>query len=99
MIPGLLSLFLFMLHSTITECAVGTTLGKRMMGLRVVKVNGEDPEVLTIIYRNLFKPLELISVFLLMMPIFSRTRQRMGDYASRTMVVMKSPYEDSEDDH
>ena len=64
----------------------GQTLGKRWMGIRVVKADGFSLDGVSILVRNLFR---VIDNFPLMwvIPMVSRRSQRAGDMVGGTLVV------------
>ena len=84
---------LFLAYGTILEAMFGTTLGKKVMKLRVVGTGAARPGFMQCLLRNLVKIIELLSLqfpllFLLpLVPIFTRYRQRFGDLVARTAVV------------
>jgi hypothetical protein len=90
-----------LLYFTISELATGgSTLGKRVFGLRAARWDtGERPGVMEVIFRNLFKaasllPLGPVPVILLanVIPVFVRSTRRAGhDYLTRTMVTRDAP--------
>ena len=64
----------------------GQTLGKRWIGLRVVKANGFALDVPSIFVRNLFRPVDHLAP-LWIVPVLSARSQRFGDMAAGTVVV------------
>ena len=94
LVPGLIAIALFTLHTGITELISGRSMGKTAMGLRVRSVNGQPPAPWQIILRTLFKPLELIAWPLLFLPLVRPSVQRLGDLAARTIVIVPKPEED-----
>ena len=72
------------------EVTTGATIGKRIMGLRVVKVNGEAYGWGSCIGRNLFRLIDGLPVFYLVGVIsvaLTGRKQRLGDLAVGTLVV------------
>lgn len=68
----------------------GQTLGKRVLGLRVLDVQGLSIHFSQIVLRNLFRFLDSIPVFYLVGGIAllcNRHNQRLGDLAANTVVV------------
>jgi len=96
MIPGFLVIVLFAIHTAVTEAFTGTSLGKRLLGLRVVTVKGQPPNIWQILVRNLLKIVELIGWFLLLFMFLNPAHQRMGDLAARTVVVRDADADDSQ---
>ncbi|MBL8850567.1 MAG: RDD family protein, partial [Planctomycetaceae bacterium] len=64
----------------------GQTLGKRWIGLRVVKANGFALDVTSVFVRNLFRPVDHLAP-LWIVPVLSARSQRFGDMAAGTVVV------------
>ena len=84
------SLSLYVVYCILMEKRFGRTLGKKLMGLRVV---GDEARPLTwreAAMRNMLKIVELSMPFffiLLILPLFNRNRQRLGDMIARTAVI------------
>ena len=76
----------FLLYATILESSDGRTLGKRIIGLRVLSVEQRTPNVLESFVRNVLKPVELLTVGVAMI-LGTRRYQRLGDMVARTVVV------------
>jgi len=98
MLPGSLVVVLFAVHTAVTEALTGTSLGKKLLGLRVVTVKGQPPNIWQILIRNLLKIVELIGWFLLLFMLLNPAHQRMGDLAARTVVVRDADADDSHDE-
>ncbi|MEI6233605.1 MAG: RDD family protein [Planctomycetota bacterium] len=82
----------FMVYFTLTEWLLGATLGKFVMGLRVVSDNGMRPTFWAAAVRNTVGLLERQPMMIIVsfpMVVFSPRRQRLGDLLSRTIVVQK----------
>jgi uncharacterized RDD family membrane protein YckC len=81
-------LALYLLHTTASEVLTGRTMGKALVGLRVVSLDGSVPDRGQLLTRNL---LRIIDAGLLFIPVllvpFSPLRQRVGDAAAGTLVV------------
>lgn len=86
-LPRIVAIALFMLHTGLTELFTGSSLGKKLTGLRVVNLEGSDPTILQVLVRAIMKLFELLSWPLAMMPMISPLRQRLGDMVARTVVV------------
>ena len=76
----------------VTEAATGATLGKRMVGIRVV---GEDGEAVTFgaaVVRNLVRVVAALFFYFVgfISAILSQRGQRLGDRAARTIVVRRN---------
>lgn len=65
----------------------GRTIGKMMMGLRVVSADGSKPSFATTFTRSLFYLLEGYTGFGLVVMLFSKDNQRLGDIAADTYVI------------
>lgn len=91
LLPGLLTIALFTLHTTLSEVFTAQTLGKKMMGLTVCTMSGQQPDLWQVLLRNLLKILDLVAWYVLpMLVIVSAYRQRLGDVVARTVVVQRS---------
>jgi uncharacterized RDD family membrane protein YckC len=64
----------------------GQTLGKRWIGLRVVKANGFALDAASIFIRNLFRPVDHLAP-LWIVPVLSARGQRFGDMAAGDMAA------------
>ena len=71
------------------ERRFGGTAGKLLLRLRVVGLDGLPLGVREAILRNLIKLFELIPLLwpMLLIPLFNRSRLRLGDIVARTIVV------------
>lgn len=68
----------------------GQTVGKKLMGLRVIQDTGVRVGVYQSLLRNLVRPLDKLPFFYLVggaAALFSRTQQRLGDLLAGTIVV------------
>jgi len=68
----------------------GQTLGKRVLGLRVMDAQGLRLDFSQIVIRNLLRAIDLLPVFYMvggLVSVFSRTAQRLGDLAANTIVI------------
>ena len=78
-------------YYVVCEAATGATLGKRMVGIRVV---GEDGERLTFgaaLVRNLIRIVDSLFFYFVgfMFALTSKRGQRLGDRAAHTIVVRR----------
>ncbi|QDU70677.1 RDD family protein [Mucisphaera calidilacus] len=87
--PGLLTIALFVGSTGLGEALSGRTVGKRLMGLEVRSIDGRMPTATQVVARGLLKAFDVIATLLLLLMIFSRYRQRLGDMVSRTVVVVR----------
>lgn len=86
-----LPLLLYFLYHPVLEVLMrGRTPGKRWAGLRIVSQNGGVPTTGALLTRNVFRLLDCLpgtySVGLVTM-LATRKQQRLGDLASRTVVI------------
>lgn len=72
----------------------GQTLGKRVLGLRVMDARGLKLHVSQIVIRNVLRAVDILPVFYLvggMACAVNRYSQRLGDVAANTVVVRRQP--------
>jgi uncharacterized RDD family membrane protein YckC len=74
-------------HSTLAEMATGRTLGKMLLGGRVVNLDGSRPRPLAILVRNGFKFVVLLIPVLAVVALMNPNAQGFGDKLARTLVV------------
>jgi len=76
-------------YFTWLESREGRSLGKRALGLRVVRVDGNPMTVRAAFLRNLVKlsPLLLILDTIVMLVAFKKDRQRVSDKVAETIVI------------
>ncbi|MEM9420307.1 MAG: RDD family protein [Planctomycetota bacterium] len=91
MLPGLTAIGVVVGHTLVLEAATGRSLGKWVTGLRVTTLFGETPKLWQYAVRNLLKAFDLIAFLLLIFPVISPYRQRLGDMVAGTVVVTKAP--------
>jgi uncharacterized RDD family membrane protein YckC len=84
------------LHSTLSELAWGRTVGKAMVGGRVIALSGGPPRPKQVLVRNLFKALALAVPPLALLVLLNPNRQRLGDLVAGTVVVADEPDADAE---
>jgi len=89
--PKLVVYLLTVLHSAIAEALTGRTLGKWLMSSRVVSTDGTRAGLSQVAVRNAMKFVVLIVPPLALIVFFSPFRQRVGDRAARTLVVVDLP--------
>ncbi len=87
-----LTLLVLALYGFFCEASFGATLGKRVLGLKVVNVKGEQAGSIALFMRNILRILEWchpLLIFISMMSvIFSPKRQRLGDLLAGTGVII-----------
>jgi uncharacterized RDD family membrane protein YckC len=80
--------FVYLIHTAASEALAGKTLGKWVLGLRVVRLDGGTPDPVALLIRNF---LRLVDIGLMCVPLvfiaFSPLRQRIGDVAAGTIVI------------
>ena len=87
----------YFLHTTLTEVALGRTIGKIVCGLRVVGLDGGRPSAGALAARNLLRVIDLlIAFFPLVLVLYSPLRQRAGDVAAGTLVIVAGPRSEAE---
>lgn len=85
----LAGLLVYLLHTAASEVAWGRTVGKLCCGLRVVGLDGERPPAGALLTRNLLRLIDLLMMFFpLVLVLYSPLRQRAGDVAAGTLVVL-----------
>lgn len=77
------------------EVAVGQTVGKRLLGLRVVRADGSRPSAAAIAVRTLLRLVDWLPALYLLgfiaMLASGQRRQRLGDLAAKTRVARALP--------
>ena len=92
-----LGVVLYFFHTTATELLLGRTVGKMVCGLRVVGLDGERPGHGALLARNLLRVIDvLIAFFPLLLVLYSPLRQRAGDVAAGTLVVLSDKQGEAE---
>ncbi len=90
--PALILDILFFLYYIVLEAVLGATLGKLLLGLRVVNVDGSRIGWGASIIRNLLRIIDALPFFYLLGAILiwtSPQRQRLGDRVAKTVVVRR----------
>jgi uncharacterized RDD family membrane protein YckC len=87
----LLMLALALGYYVVCEAATGMTLGKRMVGIRVVGEGGEHVTFMAAVVRNLLRLVDALFFYLVgfLFAVSSFRGQRLGDRAAHTMVVRR----------
>jgi len=87
----LLMLALALGYYVVCEAATGMTLGKRMVGIRVVAEDGEHVTLVAAIVRNLLRLVDALFFYFVgfLFAVTSFRGQRLGDRAAHTMVVRR----------
>ncbi|MBT3374350.1 MAG: RDD family protein [Lentisphaerae bacterium] len=94
---GLLVYFLVSIgYSMILEwCWQGQTVGKRLVGLRVINAQGTRLKPHQVVMRNLLRAVDFLPAFYLTggaVSALSRNCQRLGDIAAGTIVIRNAQY-------
>ncbi|MCC7408179.1 MAG: RDD family protein [Phycisphaeraceae bacterium] len=89
MAPGGIAMGLFIVHTMVGEMIWGRSLGKWMLGLRVVEADGSRPAWWQVATRGGLKVLDLLLPPLLVLMVISPLRQRLGDLAGKTVVIQE----------
>ncbi len=77
-------------YCVLMELRYGATVGKMLLGLRVVGDGGLRPRLREVLLRNLVKTMILLSIVLwplMLVVVLNRNRQRLGDMMGRTVVA------------
>jgi uncharacterized RDD family membrane protein YckC len=87
--PALVFFLIAFAYFVVMEKTQGATLGKKAMGLRVVRENGSAMDWGAVIIRNLLRIIDGIAFYLVgaIVVWISKKRQRLGDMAAKTLVV------------
>ncbi|MCK4871303.1 MAG: RDD family protein [Phycisphaerales bacterium] len=83
------------MHSTATEVIWGRSLGKAVVGYRVVAISGEAATPGQVVTRNGLKLIICLVPVIALLALWSPYRQHLGDTAARTVVVRQRPDEES----
>ena len=86
-VPFLVTAAITIAHSTLSEMVMGRTLGKMLLGGRVVSLDGSRPQPLAILIRNGFKMVVLVIPVLAVAALLNPNAQGVGDHLARTVVV------------
>lgn len=95
--PAVVMVAIGVAHATVAEMIWGVSLGKVMIGARVIRldgsVRGDKPRVHQTLVRNLFKALTLFAPPLAIFALLSPLLQGLGDQFTTTLVAYKAPIE------
>jgi uncharacterized RDD family membrane protein YckC len=91
--PAILWFAIALVYYVVMEATSGATLGKRVMGLKVVKEGGAALDWQASIVRNVLRIIDGFFFYLVAAIVvwFSKKKQRLGDMAAHTLVVRTSP--------
>ena len=79
---------LYLLHTTATELIFARSIGKFLTGTRVAALDGTRPNALALLTRNFLRIVDVVLLFPPLFVFFSPLRQRVGDMAAGTLVVL-----------
>ena len=76
-------------YFVVMEKTQGATLGKKLMGLKVVRENGEPMDWGASVIRNILRLIDGFAFYLVgaIVVWVSKKKQRLGDMAAKTLVV------------
>ena len=87
-IGGTIWLALWFCLVPINEGLTGQTIGKRICGIKVVKINKDIPKISSSIIRHLFDLIDFAFLFIgLILIAVGKKKQRLGDIIAKTYVV------------
>src|SRR4051794_97666 len=94
-----IALGVYVVHTTVAEWLTGRSLGKMACGLKVVSLDGSRPTFGQVALRNFLRVIDAGLGFLpLLLVPFSPLRQRVGDAAAGTLVVIKDAADTGDED-
>lgn len=87
--PFFLFLALSLGYFIVMEKTSGATIGKKVMHIRVVRQDGQPMDWSAAVIRNLLRIIDGQLIYLVgaLVVWFSRSKQRLGDMAAKTIVV------------
>ena len=86
----LVFLFIIFAYFILLDAYAGWTVGKRVMGLKVVDIDGKRIGILKSLVRNLLRLVDGLPAFNILGVVLiasSAKNQRLGDYAAKTFVI------------
>jgi len=90
-LAAILFIFVFFGYYIISEAIWGRTVGKRLVRIRVVDMEGKPISAYSAILRNILKIMGLYSLLLILVGVVliadSRYDQRLGDRLANTLVI------------
>lgn len=97
---NLLGIIVGIVYFTVLEAASGATLGKRVLKLRVVRMNGSRISFRDALVRNVFRILDGLFFYAIgvVAILTSSENQRLGDRVAGTIVVRSNPVETQQQD-
>lgn len=93
------AVLIYLLHTLFSEALWGYTIGKRLCGLRVIAMDGQAPTRGALVLRNMLRAIDVMFWFIpSTLVLFTPLRQRLGDLAADTLVVLDTPVVPPSDD-
>jgi uncharacterized RDD family membrane protein YckC len=86
-LPFLVMVGVAFVHMTLTEMIKGTTLGKALLGARVISNSGQRPDAKQVLIRNAVKVLILLVPVLAIFALLNPNLRGFNDLVARTVVV------------
>jgi uncharacterized RDD family membrane protein YckC len=83
---------LALLYFTVPEAMFGASIGKQVMRLKVIRLDGRPLALRDVVIRNVLKPIDFAPVFYLLggaLVLATHGAQRLGDVAAGTSVVYR----------
>lgn len=87
MLPPLLFVLVTVVHTSVSEMLSGRSLGKALLRLRVADLQGRPVRWDRALGRAALKPVDLLAVLLLVLPLINPHRQRLADLVAGTVVL------------
>ena len=88
-------IFLILLyHFSLETFNQGQTIGKKLLGIRVVRIDGRDPTPADFLARTIFFLIDVLFTLgaaATLMVATSRNKQRLGDLVAGTAVILTNP--------
>jgi uncharacterized RDD family membrane protein YckC len=98
--PLVIAMAIYLLHTSLTEIFAGRSLGKMIVGLRVVTTDGKTPRAWALLVRNLLRVIDIVPLPLGALVLMTPLRQRVGDMVARTVVIsMTEPVPEDDSGH
>ncbi len=90
-LPALLLFIVAFAYLVLTEAYLGGTLGKLVLGMRVIKEDGSPCDLQAALIRNLLRIVDGLFFYIVgaILVWTSSKRQRLGDRVAHTLVVSK----------
>jgi uncharacterized RDD family membrane protein YckC len=89
-LPGIIYFLIFIFYYLILESLTAGTIGKIILGLRIVTLSGEKIDFKASFIRNLLRLIDFLPFFYLVGAIAiwtSKEKQRLGDKLAKTIVI------------